>query len=315
MLSRRSFLNATLAAGAALATTQRAAGQTPAPQPQRKRMIVDAQVHLWKAETPDWQWVPGMKPQMPEPFTIEKLVPMMDEAGVDRVVVVPPSWPGDRNDYGIEAVKRYPDRFRVMGRIPLKNPESAALLPRWKEQPGMRGVRVTFLGPAAAWLSDGTADWFWPAVEKAGLPVMFLAPGRTAEFAKIAERHPQLTLIVDHMGIGADVVKEGKVADAIAQTASLAKFPNVSVKLSAAPNNSAEAYPFRDFEPHIKRLFEAYGPQRCYWGTDMTNGFAKATYRQRITHFTEELPFLSEDDKDWIMGTAIVTRLGWGPTP
>jgi hypothetical protein len=102
-----------------------------------------------------------------------------------------------------------------MGRIPLKNPDSAALLPKWKQQPGMLGVRVTFLGPAAAWLTD------------------------------------------------------------------------------------------------IRRLFDAYGPQRCYWGTDMTNGFGKATYKQRITHFTEELPFLSEQDKDWIMGRAIVARLGW----
>jgi predicted TIM-barrel fold metal-dependent hydrolase len=307
MLSRRNFLNSTLGAGALLATTRNVAAQTGG----AKRMIVDSQVHLWKAETPDWQWVPGMKPQMPEPFTIEKLVPLMDEAGVSRVVVVPPSWPGDRNDYGIEAVKRYPDRFRIMGRIPLKNPQSAALLPKWKDQPGMLGVRVTFLGPAAAWLTDGTADWFWPAAEKAGLPVMFLTPGRSAELAKVAERHPQLTLIADHMGVVGDVVKAGKLGDAIEQTASLAKYPNVSVKLSAAPNNSTEGYPFRDFQPHIKKLFEAYGPQRCYWGTDMTNGFDRATYRQRITHFTEELPFLSEQDKDWIMGKAIVARLNW----
>jgi hypothetical protein len=68
---------------------------------------------------------------------------------------------------------------------------------------------------------------------------------------------------------------------------------------------------FRDLTPHIRRLFDAYGPQRCYWGTDMTNGFTKATYKQRITHFTEELPFLSEQNKDWIMGRAIVARLGW----
>jgi predicted TIM-barrel fold metal-dependent hydrolase len=140
---------------------------------------------------------------------------------------------------------------------------------------------------------------------------MFLSAGRTAEFAKVAERHPQLTLIVDHMGVVGDVVKAGKLGDAIDQTASLAKYPNVSVKLSAAPNNSTEGYPFRDFQPHIKMLFEAYGPQRCYWGTDMTNGFDKATYRQRITHFTEELPFLSEQDKDWIMGKAIIARLNW----
>ena len=304
MLSRRQLITTMLAASAGTAMPM-AVAQT------KKRIIVDAQVHLWKPESEDWKWVPGMKPQMPEPFTIEKLVPLMDEADVDRVVVVPPSWPGDRNDYGIEAAKRYPDRFAVMGRIPLKNPEPAALLPRWKEQPGMLGVRVTFLGPAAAWLTDGTADWFWPAAEKAGLPVMFLSPGQAGEFARIAERHPQLTLIVDHMGVSADVVKAGKLADSIDQTASLAKYQNVSVKLSAAPNNSTEAYPFRDFTPHIRRLFDAYGPQRCYWGTDMTNGFTKATYKQRITHFTEELPFLSEQDKDWIMGRAIVARLGW----
>src|SRR5262249_22247124 len=99
-------------------------------------MIVDAQVHLWKAESPDWPWVPGRKPQLPEPFTIERLLPMMDEAGVDRVVIVPPSWPGDRNDYAIEAAKRYPPRFGIMGRIAVEKPQSAALLSKWREQPG-----------------------------------------------------------------------------------------------------------------------------------------------------------------------------------
>jgi predicted TIM-barrel fold metal-dependent hydrolase len=326
MMSRRGFVNSTLGAGLgtlgaglgtlgaglALMGAQPGAAQAPSAQgAPRKRQIVDAQVHLWKAESPDWQWVPGMKPQMPEPFTIEKLVPLMDEAGVDRVVVVPPSWPGDRNDYGLEAAKRYPGRFAVMGRIPLKDPQSANLLPKWKEQPGMLGVRVTFLGPAAAWLSDGTADWFWPAAEKAGLPVMFLTNSQTSKFVQIAERHPRLVLIADHMGVVGDLVKEGKLADAINQTAQLAKFPNASVKLSAAPNNSTESYPFKDFTPHIKRLYDAYGPQRCYWGTDMTNGFARAAYKQRVTHFTEELSFLSEDDKDWVMGRAILTRLGW----
>jgi predicted TIM-barrel fold metal-dependent hydrolase len=303
MLSRRQFVASTVAATAALASKPSTA--------QGKRTIVDAQVHLWKAESDDWKWVPGMKPQMPEPFTIEKLVPLMDGAGVDRVVVVPPSWPGDRNDYGLEAARRYPSRFHVMGRIPLKDPASAALLPKWKEQPGMLGVRLTFLGPAAAWLKDGTADWFWPEAEKAGLPVMFLAPGQTAAFAAIAERHPRLALVADHMGLSIDLVKAGKAAEAIAATASLAKYPNVSVKLSAAANYSQEGYPFRDVNPHIQKLFEAYGPQRSHWGTDMTNGFDRATYKQRITHFTEELPFLTESDKDWVMGRAIQQRLNW----
>lgn len=277
----------------------------------RKRMIVDAQVHLWKAESPDWKWVPGRKPQLPEPFTIERLVPLMDEAGVDRVVVVPPSWPGDRNDYGLEAAKRYPNRFGVMGRIPVQDPGSAKLLPTWRDQPGMLGVRLTFMRAQAELLTGGGADWFWPAAEKAGVPVMFLAPGLLPRFAPIAERHPGLPLIIDHMSLMLEIAQEKKIPEAIDAVVALAKYPNVSVKLSSAPTYSFEPYPWRDMNEPIKRCFDAYGPQRCYWGTDLTNAFAKSTYRQRVTHFTEELPFLSEDDKDWVMGKAILQRLGW----
>src|SRR5690242_3403473 len=200
-----------------------------------------------------------MKPQLPEPFTIEKLVPLMDGAGVDRVVVVPPSWPGDRNDYGLEAAKRYPDRFHVMGRISLEKPESAALLPKWREQPGMLGIRLTFLGKQAPWLTDGTADWFWAAAEKVGLPVMVFAPGRGPDFARIAERHPGLTMIIDHMNLSLDIRKSMGVPAAVAQTAALAKHPNVSCKMSASPGVSEEAYPFADMKPHLKQIFEAFG--------------------------------------------------------
>jgi len=308
MLSRRSFLKSTLGVGVALAGARLAPA---AAQPARRRTIVDAQVHMWKASTPDRPWVPGARPQLPEPFTIERLVPMMDEAGVDRVVVVPPTLEGDRLDYAQEAVKRYPGRFAIMGRIALNDPTTARRFPTWREQPGVLGIRLNIAGEQAAWLTDGTADWFWPAAEKAGIPVMFLTTGQTHQFARIAERHSLLVLIIDHMGVSSESVRSKTVPAAIDQSVALAKYPNVSVKLSAAPAFSSEPYPFRDVTPHIRRLFDAYGARRCYWGTDMTNSFAKATYRQRITHFTEELDFLSEDDKDWIMGRAIVTRLGW----
>jgi len=279
----------------------------------RRRSIVDAQVHLWKAETPGRPWSPGgaARAQLPEPFTIEKLLPMMDEAGVDRVVIVPPSWEGDRVDYALEAANRYPNRFAVMGRIPIASPHAPSLLPRWKDQPGMLGIRLTFQRVHAAWLTDGTADWFWPAAEQAGIPVMFLASGHLGQFAKIAERHPELVLIIDHLGLSLDIARDNRIAQAIGETVALARYPNVSVKLSSAPAYSSESYPFRDMNEHLNRVFDAFGPQRCYWGTDLTNSLAKASYRQRITHFTEELDFLSEEDKDWIMGSAILARLGW----
>jgi len=192
--------------------------------------------------------------------------------------------------------------------------DRANRLPTWRDQAGVLGVRLNLLNDRAKWLTDGTADWFWPAAEKAGLPVMFLTTGQTALFGRIAERHPQLTLIIDHMGLNsssrANRVTES-VPAAIDQAVALAKYPNVSVKLSGAVGNSLERYPFRDMTVYLQRLFDAYGPQRCHWGTDITNSLATASYRQRVTHFTEELSFLSESDKDWVMGRAILARLKW----
>ena len=173
------------------------------------------------------------------------------------------------------------------------------------------GVRALFLGPSESWLTNGTADWFWPAAERARLPVMVLAASGAEAFAKVAERHPQLPLIVDHMGLTVGAVRAGRVMEVVEQVERLARFANVSVKLSAAPNLSTQPYPFVDFRDPIRRLFNAYGPQRCYWGTDLTNGFARATYRQRVTHFTEALEFLSESDKHWVMGRALQARLNW----
>ena len=312
MLSRRDFLNDALGAGAGLALVgpQSALAQMPARPPGPHRLIVDSQVHQWKAQAPDRPWPPGRVAQLPEPFGYDKLLPMMNEAGVDRVVIVPPSWEGERNDYALEAAGKYPDRFAVMGRILLTSPQAPALLPRWKEQKGMLGIRMTFNGDEAAWLTDGTADWFWPAAEQAGIPVMFFG-GKMADYARIAERHPGLALIIDHMGLSLDIAKAGKRDEAIDQTVALARFANVSVKLSSAPAYSFEPYPYRDMVPFIRRCFDAFGPRRSFWGTDMTNSFGKATYRQRVTHFTETLDFLSEDDKDWVMGRAIMARLGW----
>jgi predicted TIM-barrel fold metal-dependent hydrolase len=308
MTSRRRFIGGALGAGLSLAA--QGCQQMAAP-PARRRLIVDSQVHIWKASTPDRPWVKGAVPQLPEPFTIERLVPMMDEAGVDRVAIVPPTLEGERVDYAQEAARRHPGRFAIMARIALDNPERASRLPGWRLQPAVLGVRLNITAEQSRWLTDGTADWFWPEAERAGLPVMFLTAGQTSLFGRIAERHPQLQLIIDHMGVSSVVFRKGLLSSAIEQSAALAKYPNVSVKLSASPLFSAEPYPFRDMTPHIRRLFDAYGPRRCYWGTDITNSLAKATYRQRITHFTEELGFLSESDKDWIMGRALLARLHW----
>lgn len=277
-------------------------------------MIVDAQLHLWPEESPEHPWAPGGRERVhrPEPFTHEEAVALMDGAGVDRAVIVPPSWLGDSPHYALEAVARHPGRFAVMARIALdRREESAVLLPSWRDTPGMLGVRLTFMMKERAWLDDGTADWFWPAAESCGLPVMVHAPDGKEKILAVARRHPGLTLVIDHMGLSMDVAREGRLAEAIAGTVRFADCPNVCVKLSSAPNYSGEAYPFRDMAPHIKSVVEAFGPERCFWGTDVTRDWNKCSYAERVTHFTETLDFLDADALDWIMGRAVVERLGW----
>jgi len=101
-------------------------------------LIVDSQVHIWGADTPARPWPPGRAAQAHRstPLGVEELLQAMSRAGVDRVVLVPPSWEGDRNDLALEAARQYPDRFAVMGRFPLEAPAEASRLATWREQPG-----------------------------------------------------------------------------------------------------------------------------------------------------------------------------------
>ena len=316
MLSRRSFMNSTIGAGAGVALAAQGPQPAAAQRGPRRRIIVDAQAHIWKMHTPERPWpADGIgQAHIPRPFSYYELLARMDEAGVDRVVIVPPSWEGVRNEYAMEAAKKWPRRFAVMGRLRLDDPKSREALATWKDQPGMLGIRHTFNRMQTGWLTDGTADWFWPAAVKVNMPVMVATSGHERAMKTVLDKNPDLALIVDHLSLSDLTAREGRIPEVISQVVEWAKFPNVCAKMSSVPHKSAQAYPFRDMTEHLKRVFDAYGPRRCFWGTDLTAGidkFPDFTYQQRITHFTEELPFLSEEDKDWVMGRAIMRRLGW----
>jgi len=276
--------------------------------------IIDAQVHVWLPESPDRPWPRdgAARAQLPYALDYSKLLAMMNEAGVDRAILVPPSWEGDRNDHGLAGAAAHPDRFAVMGRLALDQPGTAKLLAGWKKQPGMLGVRLTFVQEREReWLRDGTADWLWAAAAAADVPIMLHATGLMGHVQAIAERHPGLRIIIDHFGLSTRMVNEGRAEECIDDTVSLAKHQNVHVKVSAAPVYSRQPYPFRDMDPHIERIVGTFGPHRCFWGTDLSHALERASYRQCVTHFTEELRFLTDQDKDWIMGRGVAECLGW----
>ncbi len=272
-------------------------------------IINDAQAHVWPATRPDRPMDSDGREH--NPYTYEQLLADMDRAGVTRAILVPPSIDRDRNDYVIEAARKHPTRFAIMGRVPIKTGAGKDLLRGWREQPGMLGVRVTFHRDAdRPWLSDGTADWFWPEAERHGIPVMVHAPERLSEIGAIAERHPALKLIVDHAGFARATVDD-KTLPAAERMIALARHPNVHVKVSAMPAFSTEPYPFKNLREPLRRVIAAFGPRRSFWGADITRIPKTVSYRQVVTHFTEELDFLSADDLGWIMGRGLAECLRW----
>jgi predicted TIM-barrel fold metal-dependent hydrolase len=276
-------------------------------------IITDSGLHVWQAETPDRPWQPGRAAHLDTPIGYDDLSARMAEAGVDRAILIPPSWEGERVDYCLEAVARTPGRFAVMGRLPINRPEARAMLETWKDQPGMLGVRLTLHHEwDRPWITDGTADWFWPAAERLDIPVMLNAPTLQAELGKIAARHPRLRLIIDHMG-RVKGTKDDELAAAINGTITLAKFPNVFVKLTQVPTCSSAPYPYRNIHQYVQRLIEAFGPHRAFWGTDLSAMLSRSncTYRQAVTLFTDEMSFLSEDDLEWVMGRGLAQCLQW----
>jgi predicted TIM-barrel fold metal-dependent hydrolase len=276
--------------------------------------IVDSQVHIWGADTPSRPWPAGRaaEAQKPYPISKETLLFEMDLAKVSRMVLVPPSWEGDRNDLALEAARLYPERFAVMGRLALQSPESRALVADWKKQPGMLGMRFTFHNEHNRhFLTDGTADWLWPAAERAGIPLMVLVPGSLDVFDRIAGKYPGLKFVIDHVGLNVRG-KGPKVFEDLPAVCALAKHDNVAVKASGMPSLSTEPYPFRDLHPHIRTLVDAFGPRRTFWGTDLTR--MPCTYRECIDLFAKELPWLKGDDLEWVMGRGVCEWLGW-PLP
>jgi L-fuconolactonase len=277
-------------------------------------LIVDAQVHIWGPNTPERPWPPDgvAHAHRPVPLGKEELLREMSAEGVDRVVLVPPSWEGDRNDLALEAARLHPDRFAIMGRLPIEKPESRTLLEGWRQQPGMLGVRLTFhRGQARSWLTDGTADWFWAAAERAGVPAMVFAPGQVPQIGAIAARHPGLRLVLDHLALSTEI-RDATLGPALEPVLAVARHPNIAVKASALPCYTTEPYPSRNLHQDIRRVVDAYGPQRVFWGTDLTR--LPCPYRQAVTLFTDALDFLATEDKQWIMGRGIGEWLGW-PLP
>ena len=267
-------------------------------------LIVDAQVHIWSAGPPG-----NPSHRQVNSYTAEECIRDMDAAGVNACLLHPPGWDPNSGKISEEAAKKYPNRFGILGNFPLDKPESRSLIDGWKNRPGMLGLRYAFTAPHQAnWMTDGTMDWLWPAAEKAGIPVALMASNYLPQVGRIAERHPGLKLLLDHYARvrdGKDDAAHGNQPALLA----LAKYPNVAVKATGAPGNSSQPYPYRNIHKYTQQIVEAFGPERTFWGTDITR--MPCPWKQCVTMFTEEMPWLKGRDLELVMGRALCDWLGW----
>jgi L-fuconolactonase len=274
--------------------------------------VVDAQVHVWRPEAPDRPWPPGGAERARamhrhQPITGSGLLTEMRDAGVDRAVLVPPFFEGYRNDYAVACATEAPESFRVMARVDLRtgDPGSVRELLR---SPVVAGVRLVFLPADAGRVDDPAAEWFWSFAEAEDVPVMLLASGQLDALGDLARARPGLRLAVDHLGLTGQAT-DAAIGPEIGQLVALAELDNVSVKATAAPCYSTEPYPYPALHPFLRKLYEDFGPDRLFWGSDLSR--LRGSYADLVRLFREELDFLSGADGDAVMGGSVLRWLDW----
>jgi L-fuconolactonase len=277
-------------------------------------IIVDAQVHAPLTRGLPERPATGVRAGFMSRRTLSR---EMQNAGVARAVLVP--IPGPGVEECVQWAVEEPAKYAVMESLNLDEDPAITIgrMPTWK-RPGVLGLRVAFWAPTPRpdaarrnLLLRGHADWLWQATEAAGVPVMVMAPSILPTLGDVATRFPALRLIVDHMGVLPGEHYED-FDDVLADLLPLARHPNIGVKVSALPRESREVFPFPRLHEPIRRVYDTFGPERIFWGSDLST--LTIPYIDYVELFTDVLPFLSRSDKRLIMGGALCDWLGWPTT-
>jgi predicted TIM-barrel fold metal-dependent hydrolase len=174
----------------------------------------------------------------------------------------------------------------------------------------MKGLRFYFSDSRSqSWPDDGTLDWLWPVAERLDIPVFLQASAFLPRVVEIAERYPGLRIGIDHMGVPRATQGAEQAYRNLPQLLELARHSNVVVKATGQAGYALDPYPFRSIHDALHRVFDAFGPRRMFWGTDITR--MHCTWRQCVTLFTEELPWLKGADLELVMGQAVCDWIRW----
>ena len=275
--------------------------------------IIDSQIHAYEANTPKRPW--HTVPNWPAHVTGDEMVAAMDKVGVDGAIFIS-AYSLYRYDasYAVEVQRAHPGRLAIVKPLDPDNPDVADVVAEWKKTPGAVGIRVMLRKEEKRATDDPGLDRIARAAVRYDFPLNILCWDNLDAGIALIDRHPDTRFIVDHLGI-----LQPRVPPAppepwtnLPRILELARRPNAVIKISGACTLSREPYPFPDIWDPLGRIFDAWGIQRCLWGTDWTRAFAVVNYEQAVEPFrlTDRL---SKDEKATLMGGACAKAYGWSP--
>ena len=281
-------------------------------------MIVDTHVHIWHIPpiapvgptAPRWSSVPT------SPATAELLLEDMDANDVDYTVIDQTSFSTWDNSYVADAARQYPDRFVAQGLIDPLDPDNAKHAAYWMDERGMTGFRFH----PGYYITDDPAEgeiltkpqnapMFEAIQDRRGIVQIHCPAEYAHQMDTAVARYPQITWLIDHMMYPQPEMAHDDWA-AYQPVLDLARHPNVLIKISDIHNRSNEDFPHADMHHPVKLAIDAFGIDRCMWGTDWTRAVGLLTYSEGVEAFrtTEQL---SDSDRAALMGGTLQQVYGW----
>ena len=239
----------------------------------------------------------------------------MDKVGVDGAIYISPfSMYQYDGSYAVSVQRAHPDKFALVKPVDPDDPALADVIADWKKTPGTVGIRIILTKESKRAPDDPGLDRILRAAVKNDFPVNVLFWGNVDAGTALIDRHPEARFIIDHMGIQQPTAPPAPPqpwAD-LPKMVELAKRKNAVIKITGACTLSKEPYPFADIWDPLTRLFDAWGFERCLWGTDWTRAFAVVNYERAVEPFLKT-DRLSDTERAMLMGGACAKAYGWSP--
>jgi len=273
--------------------------------------IIDAQVHCYERDKPERPWTAVLAG--PPEVTGDDMVRAMDEVGVDGALLISP-YTMYRHDasYALEVYAKHPDRFRLIKPFDPGDPAVVESIDEWAAHEGTIGVRIMMNDTVSHDADDPGINRVFQAAARHDMPLNLLCWERTEQVAKLAAANPDTQVVIDHLGLRQPFEPPAPPEPfaALPKVLALAQVPNVSIKISGACTLSHRPYPYDDIWEPLGRIFDAFGIERCMWGTDWTRAVNLLTYEQGVKPFlmTDRL---SDGDRAALMGGTLQRIYGW----